>query len=302
MFAALADPTRLRIFLLVREMQLSMGELAEILGQSQPRVSRHVRILAEAGLVRRSKEGAWVFVDVDESAPLATVNALVAEVANGRDLIADEHARLAEVRRERQRTLDAWFAEKAGEWDLVTKLGGHEPDVEAALRTAARQPEVGRLLDIGTGTGLVLGLLASEARWAVGIDRSPEMLRLARAKLSEGGRQLADLQHADMRALPFGNGSFDTVTLVQVLHFSDDPASVVTEAARVLADGGKLLIAEFAPHNHEELRERFHHARLGFEEATVLGWMTAAGLTARVVSRHPGNNLQVHVTEGRKSH
>lgn len=299
-FAALADPTRLRIFLLVSDMQLSMGELADILGQSQPRVSRHVRLLEEAGLVRRRKEGAWVFVDRDEAAPNAEINALIGRVAGGRDLIAPEHAKLAEVRAERQRGLDEWFAEKAGEWDLVSKLGGQEREVEEALAAAARQPAVGRLLDIGTGTGLVLGLLAADAENAVGIDRSPEMLRLARAKLSEGGRQLAELRRADMLELPFEDGGFDTVTLVQVLHFADDPAAVVAEAARVLAPGGKLLIAEFAPHNHEELRERFHHARLGFDEATVLHWLESAGLSPRVVSRHPGARLQVHVTEGRK--
>lgn len=297
---ALSDPTRLRIFLLVREMQLSMGELADILGQSQPRVSRHVRLLSEAGLVRRRKEGAWVFVDVDERAPVAEINALAARVAAGRDLIAAEHARLGEVRSERQRVLDCWFAEKAGEWDLVSRLGGQEREVEAALAAAARQPAVGRLLDIGTGTGLVLGLLAGDAESAIGIDRSPEMLRLARAKLSQDGRQMAELQHADMRNLPFADASFDTVTLSQVLHFVDDPAGVVLEAARVLAPGGKLLIAEFAPHGHEELRERFHHARLGFEENVTLGWLESAGLCPRVVSRHPGSRLQVYVTEGRK--
>ena len=224
----------------------------------------------------------------------------VDEAEGGRDLIAHERAKLAEVRAERQRGLDAWFAEKAGEWDLVSKLGGQEREVEEALAAAARVPSVGRLLDIGTGTGLVLGLLAAEAESAFGIDRSPEMLRLARAKLSEGGRQLAELRHADMLQLPFEDGSFDTVTLVQVLHFADDPAAVVAEAERVLAPGGKLLIAEFAPHNHEELRERFHHARLGFDEVTVLHWLDSAGLSPRVVSRHPGTRLQVHVTEGRK--
>ena len=300
MFAALADPTRLRIYLLVRDMQLSMGELADILGQSQPRVSRHVRLLAEAGLVRRRKEGAWVFVDRDDAAPNAQINALLARLAGGGDLIAPEHARLAEVRADRQRGLDAWFAEKAGEWDLVSKLGGQEREVEEALAEAARLGGVGRLLDIGTGTGLVLGLLAADAESAVGIDRSPEMLRLARAKLSEDGRQLAELRRADMLELPFNDGSFDTVTLVQVLHFADDPAAVIAEAARVLAPGGRLLIAEFAPHNHEELRERFHHARLGFEEETMLQWLESAGLRARVVSRHPGTRLQVHVTEGQK--
>lgn len=299
-FAALADPTRLRIFMLVRDMQLSMGELADILGQSQPRVSRHVRLLAEAGLVRRRKEGAWVFVDIEDQQLAEAADTIIATAAPDDELIAPERARLAEVRAERERALDIWFAEKAGEWDLVSRLGGQEPEVEEALAATALAEPVGRLLDIGTGTGTMLAQLAEHASAAVGIDRSAEMLRLARGKLSPQGRQIAELLPADMRNLPFADASFDLVTLVQVLHFADDPAAVVDEAARVLAPGGRMLIAEFAPHDHEELRARFHHARLGFEEETVLGWMRAAGLTARVVSRHPGTRLQVHITEGKK--
>ncbi len=299
-FAALADQTRVRILLLVRDMQLSVGELAEILNQSQPRVSRHVRILAEAGLVRRHKEGAFVFVGISDAAAVRTVGQLLDELSNGQDLIERERARLVQVRADRQKSVDEWFRANAGEWDMLRRMGGQDQSVETSLIAAARADGVGRLLDIGTGTGRVLELLAADAEEATGIDRSPEMLRLARGKLAAAGQQRAALQQADMRSLPFGNGGFDTVTLNQVLHFADEPSVAIAEAARMLADGGKLLIADYGLHEHEELRSRFHHSRLGFDDESVLGWMRNAGLEARLVSQHPGPQLDVAIWEGRR--
>lgn len=299
LFASLADPTRLRILLLVHDMDLAMGELADILDQSQPRVSRHVRILAEAGLVQRRKEGAWVFVRLGEHVPRAELFGLIARLAGGADPIAVERRRLAEVRAERQRAIDSWFEANAGEWDLLRRLGGQDDAVEAAILAAARQPAVGRLLDIGTGTGRILELLGPEADTASGIDRSPDMLRIARGKLAAGGYQSAELRQADMRALPFPAGGFDTVTLHHVLHFADDVPGVLAEAARMLAPGGKLLIADYAPHAREELRERFRHVRLGFEDAFIIDSLSAAGLAGRCLSVHPGPQLTVCLWEGR---
>jgi ArsR family transcriptional regulator len=300
LFAALADPTRVRILLLVRDLELSIGELAEILGQSQPRVSRHVRILAEAGLVRRQKEGAWVFVGRGERNISEPLHGLIAAVAGDGDPIVPERARLGQVRAERQRRIDEWFESNAGEWDLLRRLGGQDVEVEEALTRAARRPSVGRLLDIGTGTGRVLELLSTLAESATGIDRSPEMLRLARGKLAGGGNQTADLRQADMRALPFTDNAFDTVTLHQVLHFADEPRAVIAEAARVLAPGGKLLLADYAAHAREELRTRFQHARLGFENRMISDYMKSAGLTPHLFSTHPGQELTVNIWEGRR--
>ncbi|MCG2840007.1 metalloregulator ArsR/SmtB family transcription factor [Sandaracinobacter sp. RS1-74] len=299
-FAALADPTRVKILLLVRDLQLSIGELADLLDQSQPRVSRHVRILAEAGLVRRQKEGAWVFVGLGEAALAADLADLAVRAQPGADPIAAERARLGQVRSERQRVVDEWFEANAGEWDLLRRMGGQDEAVEATLLESASSPAIGRLLDIGTGTGRLLELLAPLADGATGVDRSPEMLRLARGKLAAAGNQSADLKQADMRSLPFEDASFDTVTMQQVLHFADDPAPVLAEAARVLAPGGKILVADYAAHGHEELRARYHHARLGFEEEGLLSLLAGAGLRPRLVARHAGPELSVLLWEGRK--
>jgi ArsR family transcriptional regulator len=297
--AALSDPTRLRIMLLVRDMELAMGELADVLGQSQPRVSRHVRILADAGLVRRQKEGAWVFVALDSRAPAAEVEALIERLLGGADPCAVERGRLAQVRAERQKAVDSWFEAHAAEWDWLRRLEGPAGGIDGALLAAATAGRpVGRLLDIGTGTGSILELLGPHAARATGVDRSPGMLRLARAKID--GLPDSEVRQADMRALPFDDGSFDTVVMHQVLHFADDPAAVVGEAARVAAAGGRLLVADYAAHRHEELRSRLQHQRLGFEPGAVSAWMAAAGLEPRIAATAAGTGLTSILWEGRR--
>ncbi len=298
-FAALADPTRVKILLLVSDLQLAVGELAELLDQSQPRVSRHVRILVEAGLLSRQKEGAFVFVGLAPAAVAADVAALVARLAEGGNPIGRERERLARVRAERQKAVDDWFEANAHEWDLLRRMGGQEAEVEATL-VAAATPAIGRLLDIGTGTGRLLELLAPQATSATGVDRSPEMLRLARAKLTGDGGQYADLKQADMHHLPFEDGQFDTVTMQHVLHFADDPGAVLREAARVLAPKGRLLLVDYEAHGHEDLRARYRHVRLGFGDDQLAGLWRTAGLRAGRTTRHPGAELAVFVAEGRK--
>jgi len=287
-FRGLADPSRVRILLLVRHMELSVGELAVVLGQSQPRVSRHIRILADAGLVRRAKEGAWVFVrlgDVALTAPVLTAIDALDPLAG----VADQ-ALLAAVRAERAVAADAWFAAHAEDWDRERALHIAESAVEAAI-VAVLLPDagasLGRLVDVGTGTGRMIELLGHHADTVLGIDRSPEMLRLARGRIEASGLPRAQVRHGDMYALPGADGSVDTLVLHQVLHFADDPAAVVHEAARLLAPGGRLLIIDFMPHRREELRERQRHVRLGFGDAQIIDWLVGAGLSGRVAAQLP---------------
>ncbi|MBC7504599.1 MAG: metalloregulator ArsR/SmtB family transcription factor [Sandarakinorhabdus sp.] len=282
---ALADPSRVRILLLVRRMELSVGEIAAVLDQSQPRVSRHIRILADAGLVKRAKEGAWVFVRLGNSAVagpvLAAVDALAVDAG-----VADQ-VRLVAVRAERAASADAWFAAHAADWDRERSLHIAESDVEAAIVTALGGRDLGVLVDVGTGTGRMIELLGPRAASALGIDRSPEMLRLARGRIEGAGLRHAEVRRGDMYALPRGDASVNTLVFHQVLHFADDPAAVIAEAARVLAPGGQLLVVDFMPHGREELRNQQRHLRLGFADRQVLDWMNAAGLLGAVAARLP---------------
>lgn len=290
-FRAIGDPSRLRILLLVEGMELAVGEIAQVLQQSQPRVSRHLRILAEAGLVERVREGAWVFVRLGPaaiSAPaLAAIEALAASVPGAADLGAADRARLAVVRADRAAAVDSWFAAHAGEWQQERSLHSSEAAVEAAILSALGDGTLGDLVDVGTGTGRMIELLGGKATTALGLDRNPEMLRLARSRLDAAGLTAARVQTGDMYQLPLADAACDTIVLHQVLHYADDPAAVIEEAARVLRPGGRLLVIDLMPHNREELRVERRHLRLGFADEAVCGWMAQAGLTARVAGRLP---------------
>ena len=302
-FRSLADPTRLRIMNLLRAMELSVGELAQVLGQSQPRVSRHVKILIESGLAERRKEGSWVFLSLGASErvdPLFNLLDRWAQVDGEDHWAAADSARLTAVRADRAAAAERYFALHADHWDELRSLHIAETEVEAAIARALGGHDTGRLVDVGTGTGRMLELFGGTAKSALGIDRSPEMLRLARVKLAEAGLATAELRQADMYSLPLAAGTADTVIIHQVLHYAQQPAAAVAEAARLLAPGGRLLIVDFAPHEREELRDRDAHARLGFSDEAVTGWMAAAGLDARVLEHLKGGELTVTLWEGER--
>ncbi|WEK42306.1 MAG: metalloregulator ArsR/SmtB family transcription factor [Candidatus Sphingomonas colombiensis] len=299
-FRALADSSRLRILRLLRTMELSVGELAQVLGQSQPRVSRHVKILCDAGLAERRKEGSWVFVALGPVEAVAPIAAALDrwEVASPDRQAAADVARLAAVRADRAASAAAWFEANAGEWDAIRSMHVAESEVEASMLAALGDAPVGRLIDIGTGTGRMIELFAPRADTALGIDRSSEMLRLARAKLGEQGLANVELRQADLYALPMGDAEADVAIIHHVLHFAQQPGAAIAEAARVLAPGGRLLIADFAPHDREELRARDAHTRLGFSDAQIERWFTAAGLTLARVETLAGGELTVKLWLG----
>ena len=298
-FRALADATRLRILQLVRRMELSVGELAQVLGQSQPRVSRHVKILCDAGLLARRKEGSWVFVALGAPHAVAPVAAALDGWAGDDHWAVADAARLQAVRADRAGAAAAWFEARAGEWDAIRSLHVAEDQVEAAMGRVLGEGPLGVLVDIGTGTGRMLELFGGQAERALGIDRSSEMLRLARAKLQ--GRGNTELRQADLYALPLDDGAADVAVLHHVLHFAEAPAAAIGEAGRALGPGGRLLIADFASHEREELRTRDAHVRLGFDDAQVASWFAAAGLALARTETLEGGELTVKLWLGRKA-
>jgi len=306
LFQALADPTRVRILALLRLMELSVGELALVLGQSQPRVSRHLKILADAGVVERRKEGSWVFLtlaDLQRTGPMfALLDCWADEPA--RALFAADAARLEAVRADRAEAASRYFSAQAEVWDSIRSLHVAESEVEQAIERAlddgGRGRELGRLVDIGTGTGRMIELFGPRAAQAIGIDRSSEMLRLARVKLEAAGIA-SSLRQGDMYALPLIDGSADSVIIHQVLHYAHSPAAAIAEAARVLAPGGTLLIVDFAAHEREELRASDAHIRLGFDDVVMSAWFGAAGLAVDHVEHLEGGELTVTLWRGVKT-
>jgi ArsR family transcriptional regulator len=301
-FQALADPSRLRIVSLLRRMELSVGELAHVLGQSQPRVSRHLKILADAGVLERRKEGSWVFLTLGAGDRVEPLFALIDEWADTatKGSFASDAARTESIRAERAEAASRHFAGIAEVWDQIRSLHVAESEVERAIdRTLGKRP-LGRLVDIGTGTGRMIELFGPRAAQAIGIDRSSEMLRLARVKLEAAGIQ-SSLRQGDMYALPLADQSADSVIIHQVLHYAHSPAAAIAEAARVLAPGGTLLVVDFAAHEREELRERDAHIRLGFEDEAMASWFASAGLEVDQIQHLKGGELTVTLWRGVKA-
>ena len=302
LFQALADPSRLRIVALLRSMELSVGELAQVLGQSQPRVSRHVKILADSGLIDRHKEGSWVFLALTSGSRTAALANLIDQCldADSRRLFDADSVRLAEVRADRAEAAARYFAAHAEAWDSIRSLHVPESAVEKAIEAAMADQPLGTLVDIGTGTGRMIELLGPAAAQALGVDRSCEMLRLARVKLDKAGIADASLRQADMYALPLDDGCADSVIIHQVLHYAQAPAAAIAEAARVLRPGGRLLVVDFAAHDREDLRSTDAHLRLGFADDAIAGWFAAAGLDADRTDHLPGGELTVTLWRGVK--
>ena len=297
-FRALADPTRLRIVALLRRMELSVGELAQVLAQSQPRVSRHVKILVDAGVAARRREGSWVFLTPAPSPIAVPLFALIDAGGEDHWAVADA-ARLNAVRADRTAAAERYFSVHAGQWDAIRSLHVAESAVEARMRDLLGS-NIGRLVDIGTGTGRMIELLGQSADHATGIDRSPEMLRLARAKLAEAPTPV-EFRQADVGALPLLDASADTVVMHQVLHYIPAPELALREAARIVAPGGRLLVVDFASHDREELRTQDAHARLGFSDAQISSWFAASGLALADTDELTGGELTVKLWLGTRS-
>jgi ArsR family transcriptional regulator len=298
---AAAEPTRLRILCLCGGGELTVTELTQILGQSQPRVSRHLKQMCVAGLLQRNQEGAWAFFSLADAGPGASLaRALIAQVPASDDVLAQDLRRLVAVKAQRAARARAFFRDNAVEWDSIRSLHVDDAQVEAALRSLVSASPEARLLDVGTGTGRMLQLLSSRVGQAVGVDSSREMLAMARANIADPSYANCAVRQADMYQLPWPDGSFDIAIAHMVLHFADDPAAAVAEAARVLRPDGRLLIVDFASHDIEELRTRYAHRRLGFRPQEVETWCAGSAMTMRTVRSLDGDPLTVTIWEARK--
>ena len=303
---ALADPTRLRIMRLLTRMELAVGELAQVLDQSQPRVSRHIRILAEAGLAERRREGSWVFVRGMAgvgAAPMAGAVAGLIDRGEAGDAAFAAQAeadrlRLGQIRHAREARAADYFARHAGQWDVLRSLHSADATVEAELARLLGGEPLGRVLDVGTGTGRMAELFELAADAVVALDNSPEMLRLARARLQHLAPGRVELVQGDFAALPFADAGFDTVLFHQVLHYAQSPEQVLAEAARVTRPGGRVAIVDFAPHDREELRTAQAHVRLGFSDEQVRALLTSAGFVPEATEALTGEELTVMIWTG----
>lgn len=283
---AAGEPTRLRLLALLRRGDLAVGELVKILSQSQPRLSHHLKTLANAHLVERLPEGSWVFYRAaNKGWPRRVLDALFAEIDLSEGDFAADQAALAEIRQTRLSTANAYFEAVAGDWDRIRALHFPNEAIEQALLEAANPGPLHRIVDLGTGTGRMLTLFAPRASEAEGLDLSHQMLTVARANLTKAGITNARVRQGDVAATPFESRSAELVIIHQVLHYIEDPAAVIAEAARILRPGGQLLIVDFAPHDLTFMQEDHGHRRLGLRLEDMQAWAHASGLTLQTPRR-----------------
>jgi ubiquinone/menaquinone biosynthesis C-methylase UbiE len=298
---AVSDPTRLRLLSLVSRSELAVTDLTWIVRQSQPRVSRHLKILTEAGLLERHKEGSWVYYRLAETGEAgAFLPALVHTIDAAWPDVARDLERLEEIRKGRVADAQRYFDSHASEWDDIRALYVAEDQIEQEILRILSARPIAALLDVGTGTGRILEILAPHIKRGVGIDNSREMLALARSRLDAKSLQHCQVRQGDMYDLPKENAGFDVITFHQVLHFAENPKAAISEAARALSPGGRLLVADFAPHTHEELRTQFAHRRLGFADEQMSDYLQSAGLKEHPVSHLQGGPLAVSVWLGER--
>lgn len=297
---AAGEPTRLRILALLAVEELSVMELGRILDQSQPRVSRHLKLMTEAGLIERFPDGAWVFYRLAQDGPRRGLIAAVLDRLKGPGPTNRDFQRLQTVREERAAAAAAYFERIAPRWDEVRSLYAPESRVEEALVRAAGPGPFDRVVDLGTGSGRMLALFATHAQSAVGLDLSQNMLNIARANVARAGLDRIELRHGDIFATGLPSASADLVVVHQVLHYLSDPATAVCEAARLVGSGGRLLIVDFAPHALEFLRSEHQHRRLGFSDEEMARWLGEAGLAcAPAVALEPsGEGLTIKIWIG----
>ncbi len=276
---ALDEETRLRVAALLQHGELTVSDLTDILGMSQPRVSRHLNLLAEAGVVDKHREGTWAFFDLVTTGPIGQlVHGVLALTDASDSVLAADLDRLTIVRSRRAAAAQEYFAGIAPRWDQERSLHASDAVVEQAILETIGTATYTSVLDVGTGTGRMLQLLANDATRAVGFDSSHSMLAVARANLERAEIRGVDLRQGDIYTPPLANDSFDLIVIHQVLHFLDDPARAIREISRLLTPGGRLLVVDFAPHGLEFLRSDHAHLRLGFRADSVETWLEQSGL------------------------
>jgi ubiquinone/menaquinone biosynthesis C-methylase UbiE len=275
--AALADPTRARVMHVVEGQELTVTDICAVLQVPQSTVSRHLRILADDG---------WVVGRADGTSRRYRVPSLAADRRRLWELVrADvaatptarhDAARLADILAERRSRSQEFFSSAAVEWDaLRTELFGRRLEETVALGLLDDRWTIG---DIGCGTGQLTAALAPWVNRVIAVDESRAMLTAARTRLA--GLRNVEVRHGDLASLPLRDGELDAAVVLLVLHYALDPAGALTEAARVVRPGGRVLVIDMVPHDRDEYRDRMGHLWTGFAEDTVLDWLDAAGLEA----------------------
>ncbi|MFT5259365.1 MAG: ubiquinone/menaquinone biosynthesis C-methylase UbiE [Saprospiraceae bacterium] len=290
---AAGEPTRLRLFSALSQCELTVTELVFLLGQSQPRISRHLKILVDAGLLQRYQEGSWVFHRVNDQETDRSIAREFIKLIDYSDpvLLADQ-VKIESIKQRNAQQAANYFKAQAKDWDTIRHLVGSDEQIEQAMLDCIKDTNIANMVDLGTGTGRILEIFAPRLTKGIGFDASLAMLNVARANLERNALHHCQVRRSDIRALPTPSSTIDLATLHQVLHYIDNPIAVIQEATRILKPGGDILIVDFAKHQHEFLRTEHAHRRLGFSQSEILFWCEHNNLALTSHQKVSDNNTK----------
>ncbi len=292
-FRAISDPTRLRLMGLTSKTELSVSELTQILAQSQPRISRHLKLLCEAGLLERFQEGTSVFYRAENNNSHPDLIKVIDKIITNSDWMSLDFSRLQEAKKNRSKKIEDYFKANASRWDQIRSMHVPELEVENYLLRIISGKKIKKFLDIGTGTGRILELFGKNVDQGWGIDNSKEMIAMARQAIERANLKNCHVRFSDMYSLPFFDKSIDMICIHQVLHFANDPEEAIKESSRVLNIGGTIIVIDFLPHNIESLRQDHAHKRLGFSNFEITKWLESSKLKIVNKKQFSGNPLTV---------
>lgn len=286
-YKAIADATRIRLLYLLNHHECSVNEIVSAMNMGQSRISRHLKILTDCGLLTSRRDGLWVFYTAAREGRPGEFNRHFLSFAAGDPALAEDYASMKAILDENRRSKERFFDSIASDWDgLRMSLLG---DCDIETEVLSRLPDCKVAADLGCGTGGLLIALRGKAERVIGIDRSPRMLQKAREKLALDGKGI-ELRLGEIEHLPMRDGEADAVVINMVLHHLPNPAEGIAEAGRVVRPGGSILIVDLDKHADEKMRSLLRHRWLGFDAEQMNSWLSAAGFAVNGRSDLPGGD------------
>jgi ArsR family transcriptional regulator len=269
-FKALSDQTRVRILNVLRHFELNVNEIVKLLDMGQSRVSRHLKIMNDSGLLVSRRDGLWVFYSAPTNSDVSGFIDSISDLLSEDPVLDADLERAGDILNDRKKETSRFFDSVAEDWEAMKRTIIGERDLAADILEHIKSCDV--VADLGCGTGDLLVHLKKKAKTIIGVDNSPRMLERAERYCAGNGLN-ADLRIGELEHLPMRNAEADCVIINLVLHHLAVPLDGIREARRVLKKGGRMLVTDFDKHEDETLRGQYGDRWLGFAKEEVEKWM-----------------------------
>ena len=296
-YKAQADVTRIRLLNLLLHHELNVNEIVMVMGMGQPRISRHLKILTDCGLLKSRRDGLWVFYSASKDGRGGNFNEFYYKFIAGDSELNSDYAAMKGVLEEGSRERTRFFDSIASNWDDIKQSIFGDLNISSEILERIKQCDVAA--DLGCGTGELLPYMKQKAKRVIGVDKSPKMLEEAEHRLASNGRGI-ELRIGEIEHLPMRDGEADTAVINMVLHHLPSPDAGIHEAGRVLKSGGSLIIVDLEKHQNEEMRKNYEHRWLGFTRKNIERWLGAGGFLPREFVQYDVRNglkIDLYVSE-----